>query len=90
MSETEAIVKYRAPSLSSLEADVIRLREGCRRVLEELERRYDRVVHLPRRIKQATWRAPSAVLRAVRRHPFVALASVAAVVGAVVLLQRRR
>ncbi len=90
MNDNRALVKVDQPSLPSLEADVIRLRESCRRVIDELERRYRRVVTLPARTKAAVKRAPAKVLHAISAHPIVAIASVAVIVTAVVLLQRRR
>jgi hypothetical protein len=78
---------------ASIQLEVMRLREQCRRLLEELERRYEHLRALPRRIKQRVLAAPRAVRAAAGRHKIlVGVAIGAALCGAAALLvwQRRR
>jgi hypothetical protein len=82
-SPSEALVAALDPV--SLEAEVVRLREECRGLLVELERRWRRAIAIPRRVGEA----PRRLVRVARRHPAIAFASLAILVGAALLLGRQ-
>jgi hypothetical protein len=65
----------------AVETEVTRLREECRAMLVELERRADRLIRVPR----AVARVPSAL----RAHPVALVASLAVAAGILLALHRR-
>jgi hypothetical protein len=81
---SDALVPSRDPAL--LEVEVVRLREECRALLGELERRYHRLVTFPKRLGEASRAAPRLVLRAATLHPALAFASVAVLLGSALAL----
>lgn len=72
-------------SARDLEAEVMRLREQCRKIITELERRFDRVARLPRKVSDARRR----LVGLVRAYPLWSLAAVALVVAGLVATRRR-
>ena len=87
------LVKRGPESPSELEAEVIRLREDCRRVLEELERRYDRLRAIPSEIKERVRAVPHELAVFGRRNAAILIGIGALLVGTVVvveLVQHRR
>jgi len=76
----------RDPAL--IEREVIELRDDCQRLIHELERRYDRVASVPRRVRERTLRVERAAARFGREH-WIALAAGTLALAAGALLLRR-
>jgi hypothetical protein len=66
----------------AMETEVARLREECRALLVELERRADRLMRAPRALVSAS--------RSLRAHPVAVIAGLALAAGLVVALRRYR
>jgi hypothetical protein len=73
-----------------LEREVIKLREECRRVLDELERRWRKWTTVPARIRETGRRAPRAFVHALGAHPILLLAGAAFGAAAFIAFNRRR